>query len=75
MNVAKNIRENSILVDGKHPIIAKNRENNTAYTVLDFKPIKESFVIKQIIKFSSKKATGHDGISAKFLKFAKPVAL
>ena len=45
------------------------------HTVLDFKQIEESFIGKQINKLSSKKATGQDGISAKLLKFAKPVVL
>ena len=35
----------------------------------------KSFISKQINKLSSKKATGHDGISVKSLKFAKPVVL
>ena len=37
--------------------------------------MEESFISKQINKLSSKKATGHDGISGKILKFAKPVVL
>ena len=45
------------------------------HSILDFKPIEESFISKQINKLSSKKSTGHEGISAKSLKFAKPVVL
>ena len=49
--------------------------NNITHSILDFEPIEKSFISKQINKLSSKKATGHDGISAKILKFAKPVVL
>ena len=75
VNVAKNIGENSIPVNSQHPSITKIQENNITHSILDFKPIEESFIIKQINKPSLKKATGHDGISAKILKFAKPVVL
>ena len=70
MNVAKNIGENSIPVNSQHPSITKIQENNLTHSILDFKPIEESFISKQINKFSLKRATGHDGISAKILKFA-----
>ena len=73
MNVAKNIGENSIPVDSQHPSITKIQENNIKHSILGFEPIEKSFISKQINKLSSKKATGHDGISAKILKFAKPV--
>ena len=49
--------------------------NNITHSFLDFEPIEKSFISKQINKLSSKKAVGHDGISAKILKFAKPVVL
>ena len=75
MNVAKNIGENSIPVNSQHPSITKIQENNKTHSILDFKPIEENFISKQINKLSLKKATGHDGISAKILKFAKPVVL
>ena len=75
VNVAKNIGENSIPVNSQHSSITKVQENNITHSILDFKPIEESFISKQINKLSLKKATGHDGISAKILKFAKPVVL
>ena len=73
MNVAKNIGENSISVNSQHPSITQIQENNITHSILDFKPIEENFISKQINKLSLKKATGHDGISSKILKFAKPV--
>ena len=75
VNVAKNIWENSIPVNSQHPSITKIQEHNITHSILDFKPIEESFISKQINKLSLKKATGHDGISAKILKFSKPVVL
>ena len=75
MNVAKNIGENSIPVNSQHPSITKIQENNITHSILDLKPIEESFISKQINKLSLKKANGHGGISAKILKFAKPVVL
>ena len=75
VNVAKNIGENSIPVNSQHPSITKIHENNITHSILDFKPIEENFISKQINKLSLKKATGHDGISAKIPKFAKPVVL
>ena len=68
----KNIGENSIPVDSPNPSMTKIQEYNITHSILDFKPIEESFNSKQINKLSSKKATGNDGISAKILKFAKP---
>ena len=65
----KNIGEKSIPIDSQHPSITKIQENDITRSILDFKPIEESFISKQINKLSSKKATGHDGISAKILKF------
>ena len=75
MNVARNIGKNSIPVDSQHPNITKVQENDMICSILDFKPTEESFISKQINKLSSKKATGHDGISAKIFKFSKPVVL
>ena len=75
MNVAKNIGENSFPVNSQHQCITKIQENNITHSILDFKPIEESFISKQINKLSLKKATGHDGISAKILNYAKPVVL
>ena len=62
-------------INSQHPSITKIQENDITHSILDFKPIEESFISKQINKLSLKKATGHDGISAKILKFAKPVVL
>ena len=42
-------------------------------SVLNFKPVDEDFVSKQIGRLIVKKATGHDGISAKVLKLARPL--
>ena len=75
VNVAKNIGENSISVNSQHPSITKIQKNNITHSIIDFKPIEENFISKQINKLSLKKATGHDGISAKILKFAKPAVL
>ena len=75
VNVAKNIGENSIPINSDNPSIVKIQENNSAQSVLDFKPVEVEFISKQINKLSTKKATGHDGISAKILKLAKPVVL
>ena len=75
VNVAKNIGENSIQVDSQHPSILKIQENNSTHSVIEFKPIEENFISKQINKLSSKKATGNDGISAKVLKLAQPAVL
>ena len=75
VTVAKNIGENSIPINSDHPSIVKIQENNLAQSVLDFKPVEEEFISKLINKLSTKKATGHDGISAKILKLAKPAIL
>ena len=69
--VSLHISRNNIVVVW----IIKIQENNITNTILDFKPIEESFISKQINKLSLKKATGHAGISSKILKFAKPVVL
>ena len=69
--VSLHISRNNIVVVW----IIKIQENNITNTILDFKPIEESFISKQINKLSLKKATSHDGISSKILKFAKPVVL
>ena len=69
------ILEKTQFSKSQHPSITKNQENNITHSILNFKPIEESFISKQINKLSLKKATGHDGISAKILKFAKPVVL
>ena len=71
----KILEKNSIPVNSQHPSITKIQENNITHSIFDFKPIEENFISKQINKLSLKKATGHYGISAKILKFAKPVVL
>ena len=48
VNVANNIGENSIPVDSKHPSTVKIQENFLEPSVLDFKPVEEDFIIKQI---------------------------
>ena len=73
VNVAKNIGENSIPINNEHPSIVNIQENLTVQSALNFKPVDEEFVSKQIGRLNVKKATGHDGISAKILKLAKPV--
>ena len=75
VNVAKNIGGNSIPVDSKHPSSVKIQENLLEPSVLNFKPVVEDFISKQIDKLSLKKATGHDGISSKILRLAKPSVL
>lgn len=72
VNVAKNIGNNSIPVDEKHPSILRIKESNQCDTEFSFKTVDESFICKQIDKLGVKKATGWDGISAKLLKLAKP---
>ena len=39
---------------------------------LQFKPVDEEFVNKEIGRLNVKRATGHDGISSKILKLARP---
>ena len=43
-------------------------QNSRKSSVLDFKAIEKNFISKRIYKLSSKKATGHEGISAKIKK-------
>ena len=73
VNVAKNIGENSIPINEEHPSLLKIQENLTVQSDLQFKPVDEEFVSKQIGRLNVKKATGHDGISSKILKLARPV--
>ena len=73
VNVAKNVGENSIPINEEHPSLLKIKENLTVKSDLQFKPVDEEFVNKQIGRLNAKKATGHDGISSKILKFARPV--
>ena len=70
---SKNIGENSTPINNGHPSIVNIQENLTVQSKLNFKPVDEEFVSKQIGRLNVKKATGHDGISAKILKLAKPV--
>ena len=65
--------ENSIPINNEHPSIVNIQDNLTVQSELNFKPVDEEFVSKQIDRLNVKKATGHDGISAKILKLAKPV--
>ena len=46
VNVAKSIGENSIPVDSQYPSITTIQENNITHSILDFKPIEESFISK-----------------------------
>ena len=71
--MAKNIGENSIPINEEHPSLLKTQENLTVQSDLQFKPVDEEFVNKQIGRLNVKKATGHDGISSKILKLARPV--
>ena len=73
VNVAKNIGENSIPINEEHPSLLKIQENLTVQSDLQFKPVDEEFVNKQIGRLNVKKATGHDGISSKILNLARPV--
>ena len=73
VNVAKNIGDNSVPINNEHPSLLKIQENLTVLSVLNFKRVDEDFVSKQIGRLNVKKATGHDGISAKVLKLARPV--
>jgi len=72
VNVAKDIGQNSISFDDNHPSLNSIRQNKKHEVELSFNPVSDSFISKQIDKLSSKKATGHDGISAKLLKYSKP---
>ena len=71
VNVAKNIGENSIPVNGNHPSILEIKENYMEPSSFEFNPIKEEFISKQINKLSLKNATACDGILTKFLNKPK----
>ena len=73
VHVARDIGQNSIPVNNDHPSLCKIRAKMGPNDVFAFREVTEDFVEKQINSFSVKKATGHDGISAKILKHAKPV--
>ena len=72
VHVAKDIGSGSIPINENHPSLNSIRKNLKYDKKLNFTPVDQSFICKQIDKLSSKKATGHDGISAKLLKFSKP---
>ena len=69
VNVAKYIEENSIPINEKLPSLLKIKENLTVQSDHQFKPVDEEFVNKQIGRLNVKKATGHDRISSKILKW------
>ena len=71
--MAKNIGDNSVPINNEHPSLLKIQENLTVQSVLNFKPVDEDFVSKQIGRLNVKKATGHDGISAKVKKLVRPM--
>ena len=73
VSVAKNIGETSIPINDEHPSLMKIKENLTVQSDFHFKPVDEEFINKQIDRLNVKKATGHDGISSKILKLARPV--
>ena len=75
INVAKDIGNNSIPVNKDHPSIQAISDNKISNDKLNFEPIKEEFISKQICKLSTRKATGHDGISSKLLKLGSPSVL
>ena len=75
VNVAKNIGSDSISVDENHPSICSIEKSKLSDAQLTFRPVDENFISKQISNLNTKKATGHDGISAKLVKLAKPVIL
>ncbi|XP_071127695.1 uncharacterized protein [Mytilus edulis] len=78
VNVAKNIGDNNIQVNDKHPsieAISNKYSNGSTSNKLIFQPINEEFVSKRIGKINVKKATGIDGISPKILHAAKPVVI
>jgi hypothetical protein len=75
VNVAKNIGDNSVNVDDSHPSITSIKENNALTPEFNFTSINNTFIEKQINNLNIKKATGHDGISAKLVKLAKPVVI
>lgn len=71
-NVAKDIGNDSTVVDEYHPSIMKIKENISDDVRLVFEPVGEKYVSRQLDALDIRKATGHDGISAKLLKNAKP---
>ena len=73
VSVANNIGENSIPINEEHPSPMKMKESLTVQSDLQFKPVDEEFVNKQIGRLNVKKATGHDEISSRNLKLARPV--
>ena len=75
VNVANNIGNNQINVDGDHPSILeiKNNHPELLENSFSFSSINPDFVEKRINKINVKKATGIDGISPKLLHFAKPI--
>jgi hypothetical protein len=75
VNVAKNIGNNKINVDGDHPSILEIKNNHPELheNSFSFSSINPDFVEKCINKINVKKATGIDGISPKLLHFAKPI--
>jgi hypothetical protein len=75
VNVAKNIGNNKINVDGDHPSILeiKNNHPELLENSFCFSSVNPDFVEKRINKINVKKATGIDGISPKLLHFAKPI--
>ena len=75
VNVAENIGNNSMPVNDTHPSISKISENKLNNSMLNFTPVDEIFVSKQIDKLCTKKATGNDGISSKLVKLAKPTLI
>ena len=75
VNEAKDIGQNSFLVNSDHPSVIKIEENLSGSGTLNFQPVNKEFISKQIDKLSMKKATGHDGISAKILRLAKPAVV
>ena len=75
VNVAKNIGDNSVYIDDSHPSISNIKKNNSYNQEFDFTPVDSTFIEKQINNLNVKKATGHDGISAKLIKLAKPTVI
>ena len=73
--MAKDIGQNSIPVNSDHPSVIKIEENLSGSCTLNFQPVNKEFISKQIDKLSMKKATGHDGISAKILRLAEPAVI
>ena len=70
VHVAKDIGAGSIPINENHPSLNSIRKNLNYDKKLNFTPVDQSFICTQIDKLSSKKATGHDGISAKLLKLS-----